>query len=248
MDEPSATSTTNMQPENQVPEPTPPTSPTAPESPSDDPPPHRSHSPTTNQKRSSPFQFGSRFLLPDDDPYEFNAWDHVEPASDDLEKIEAKIMAQKSSPVSPFDAHRFNTTPAKWWNRFYAHNTSNFFKDRKWLFQEFPVLTSVTRAGAGPKCVLEVGAGAGNTCFPVLRSNRNRELRVWACDFSSKAIDVIRTSEAYEEHREHLRAEVWDLASPPPNNLPAGLEEGAVDVILMIFVFSALHPSQWEQA
>ncbi|KAL8920848.1 MAG: hypothetical protein Q9208_006020 [Pyrenodesmia sp. 3 TL-2023] len=205
--------------------------------------PHRSHDPTKNLKRSDPFQFGSRYLLPDDNPYEFNAWDHVEPSAEDNARFQSQLMAQRAAPVSDFDRNRFNGDPAKWWNRFYINNTSNFFKDRKWLQQEFPVLKTMTRRGAGKKLLLEVGAGAGNTCFPVLKENENDDLMVYACDFSPKAIDLIRSSASFDPN--HLRAEVWDVASP---DLPHRLEEGTVDVVLMVFIFSALHPTQWDRA
>ncbi|KAI4203470.1 MAG: hypothetical protein LQ350_001808 [Teloschistes chrysophthalmus] len=207
------------------------------------PPPHRSHSPTKNLKRGSPFQFGSRYLLPTDDPFEFNAWDHVIPTPTDIAHFESQILRQRASPVSDHDRRRFNAEPEKWWNRFYANNTSNFFKDRKWLQQEFPVLREVTTRGVGRKVVLEVGAGAGNTCFPVLKGNENEELMVYACDFSRKAVELIREAEAYDEA--HLRADVWDVSS---QELPPGLEEGTVDVVILVFIFSALHPSQWKQA
>lgn len=206
-------------------------------------PPHRSHDPSNNLKRSDPFQFGSRYLLPEDNPFEFNAWDHVEPSAEDLVRFESQIEVQRAAPVSAFDRNRFNTEPEKWWNKFYANNNSNFFKDRKWLQQEFPVLKEVTQKDSGKKVLLEVGAGAGNTCFPILRGNENEDLMVYACDFSRKAIDLIRESEAFEE--KHIRAEVWDLASL---DLPPGLQAGSVDVVIMVFVFSALHPVQWKQA
>ncbi|KAL8824369.1 MAG: hypothetical protein Q9170_008181 [Blastenia crenularia] len=206
-------------------------------------PSHRSHDPSNNLKRSDPFQFGSRYLLPSDNPFEFNAWDHVEPSAADLARFESQIVAQRAAPVSDFDRTRFNTEPAKWWNRFYANNTSNFFKDRKWLQQEFPILDELTRKGAGKKVLLEVGAGAGNTCFPVLKGNENEELMMYACDFSPKAVELIRESGTYDET--HLRAEMWDVAS---SELPPKLDEGTVDVVLLIFIFSALHPTQWEQA
>ncbi|KAI4184795.1 MAG: hypothetical protein L6R41_004517 [Letrouitia leprolyta] len=208
-----------------------------------DTPPHRSHDPATNLKRSDPFQFGSRYLLPSDDPFEFNAWDHVEPTASDLAHFESQLAAQRAAPVADFDRTRFNTDPAKWWNRFYTNNTSNFFKDRKWLQQEFPVLDQVTKKGAGRKVLLEVGAGAGNTCFPILKGNENEELMVYAYDFSRKAVELIRESDAYDE--DHLRAEVWDVASA---ELPPGFVDGSVDVVLLIFIFSALHPTQWERA
>lgn len=91
--------------------------------------------------------------------------------------------------------------------------------------------------------MLEVGAGAGNTCFPVLKGNENEGLMVYACDFSRKAVELIREAEAFDE--QHLRAEVWDVSS---KELPPGLEEGTVDVVILVFIFSALHPSQWKQA
>jgi tRNAThr (cytosine32-N3)-methyltransferase len=53
---------------------------------------------------------------------------------------------------------------------------------------------------------------------------------------------VIRENEAYDT--KNIQADVWDAASEV---LPPGLEEGSVDVVLMIFIFSALSPSQWKQ-
>ncbi|KAB5575989.1 S-adenosyl-L-methionine-dependent methyltransferase [Coniochaeta sp. 2T2.1] len=207
-------------------------------------PPHRSHDPQFNQKRSDPFQFGSRFLSQDDDEFEFNAWDHVEPDDVFKEYAEKQYAMQRDAPVSDFDKHRFNTDPAKWWNLFYKNNTANFFKDRKWLQQEFPVLDKVTSAGAGPYTLLEIGAGAGNTAFPILANNKNAELKIHACDFSKKAVEVMRGHEAYAGS-DQIQADVWDVAG---DELPPGLGEGSVDVALMVFIFSALSPKQWRRA
>lgn len=147
--------------------------------------------------------------------------------------------------------------PAKAWDKFYKNNTSKFFKNRKWLFQEFPVLTTVTANSSEtdpdaspnthrPNVIVELGAGAGNTVFPILELNQNPNLHIHALDFSSRSISLIKDSELYTKyHPQHLSASVWDLASP---KLPSGLEPGGVDVVIMIFVFSALAPSQWAQA
>ena len=66
-------------------------------------PPHRSHDPTNNQKRSDPFQFGSRYLGQDDDVFEFNAWDHVETDDAYKEYAEAQFEKQRQAPASDFD-------------------------------------------------------------------------------------------------------------------------------------------------
>ncbi|KAE8145885.1 S-adenosyl-L-methionine-dependent methyltransferase [Aspergillus avenaceus] len=212
-------------------------------------PAHRSHDPSNNMKRSDPFQFGSRYLQEGDDVFEFNAWDHVEPDDEFRTFADGQYAKQRESPASDFDKRRFNAEPAKWWNLFYKNNTANFFKDRKWLRQEFPVLEEVSRADAGKKVVLEVGAGAGNTAFPLINNSANAELMVHACDFSKTAVQVMRDSPHYNPA--HIVADVWDVAAEPTeerDSLPPGLSEGSVDVVILIFIFSALNPNQWEKA
>jgi len=206
-------------------------------------PTHRSHDPTKNMKRTDPFQFGSRYLSEGDNVYEFNAWDHVETDDAYKEYAERQFEIQRQAPVSEFDKSRFNGNPAKWWNLFYKNNASNFFKNRKWLQQEFPILAEVTKEDAGPKVLLEIGAGAGNTAFPVLANNQNPKLKVHACDFSKIAVEVIRNHEAYDTN--FIQADVWNVAE---ESLPPDVEEGSVDVALMVFIFSALSPKEWAQA
>lgn len=66
-------------------------------------PPHLSHDPATNGKRTDPFQFGSRFLSEEDNVFEFNAWDHVETDDTYKEYAELQYAKQREAPVSPFD-------------------------------------------------------------------------------------------------------------------------------------------------
>ncbi|RMZ82847.1 hypothetical protein DV737_g1942, partial [Chaetothyriales sp. CBS 132003] len=207
-------------------------------------PAHLSHDPTTNSKRTDPFQFGQRILTDSDDVFEYNAWDHVEPDASHFEYCEAQYAAQRSSPVSEFDKDRFNSNPEKWWDLFYKQKSSTFFKDRKWLFQEFPILHDITCKDAGKQVLLEVGAGAGNTAFPIMRMNMNDDLEVVAVDFSKKAVETMRNAPDSQARFGKFRAEVWDAAG---KDLPQGVLEGSVDVLIMIFVFSALSPSQWAQ-
>ncbi|KAF3005763.1 hypothetical protein E8E13_007043 [Curvularia kusanoi] len=210
----------------------------------------RSHDPSNNQKRTDPFSFGSRVLEEGDNIFEFNAWDNV--VVDDSYKAfsEEQFSKQRADPVSDFDRKRFNDNPEKWWNTFYKNNKTNFFKNRKWLAQEFPVLSEIGAEDAPPATVLEVGAGAGNSAFPILQNSRNPRLKIHACDFSKKAVELIRAHELYDGGVK-IQADVWDVAASPESEnggLPAGLTEGSVDVVLMIFIFSALNPRQWDQA
>ena len=105
----------------------------------------------------------------------------------------------------------------------------------------------MTAEDAGPKVVLEIGAGAGNTAFPIMKANENEELLLHACDFSRKAVELIRSSPLYNAPSGggRIEATVWDVSSA---ELPEGLSENSVDVVLLIFIFSALSPQQWEAA
>ena len=55
------------------------------------------------QKRTDPFQFGSRYLEEGDDIFAYNAWDHVE-VDDDYKKFaEEQYEKQRESPVEDTD-------------------------------------------------------------------------------------------------------------------------------------------------
>ena len=69
--------------------------------------PHRSHDPDYNQKRSDPFQFGSRYLGQQDNVFEFNAWDHVETDDTYKEYAEQQYAMQRDAPVSDFDKSKW---------------------------------------------------------------------------------------------------------------------------------------------
>ncbi|EGX50286.1 hypothetical protein AOL_s00076g50 [Orbilia oligospora ATCC 24927] len=213
-------------------------------------------------KRSDPFQFGTRYLEEGDDEFAFNAWDHVEVDDDYKAYAEGQYDMQRSNPVREFDKNRFNSEPEKWWNNFYKNNRENFFKDRKWLQQEassslpppftpssnFPILTTATAETSPPIRLLEVGCGAGNTLFPILSSNKNPNFHIHGADFSKTSIELIRSNELYTlHHPKHVSASVWDLGNAD-GVLPEGIEPESLDVVILIFVFSALHPDQWAHA
>ncbi len=69
------------------------------------------------------------------------------------------------------------------WDRFHSqHSATPFFKARRYLLQEFPVLGTRGKT----LTVLEVGCGGGASALPLLQSNQ--DVRVAACDFAASAV------------------------------------------------------------
>ncbi|KAH9967132.1 S-adenosyl-L-methionine-dependent methyltransferase [Russula dissimulans] len=190
--------------------------------------------------------FGSRFLTENADVWSQNAWDHVPPPADQDAIIAASLARQRAAPVPEGDKHKYNTKPAKHWDNFYKANASNFFKNRKWLHLEFPELVASAEPSAGPRTVVEVGCGAGNAILPLLAQNRNPDLRIHAFDYSSHAVKLVQHNALYiSPPCGSITATVWDLASSGP---PPGLAPCSADILVLVFVLSALHPSEWPRA
>lgn len=195
--------------------------------------------------RDDPFEFGKRNLLEEGDVWNHNAWDNVEWGEEQIAEAETKIAEQQKFPVAEFDKNLYNSNPARYWDIFYKNNKENFFKDRKWLQIEFPILYNCTRKDSGPVTIFEIGCGAGNTFFPILNQNENKNLKLFGADYAPKAVELVKTSENFNP--KYASVSVWDLANPD-GKLPDGMEEHSVDIAIMIFVFSALSPGEWDQA
>lgn len=191
--------------------------------------------------------FGSRFLTQDSDVWTQNAWDHVPPPEDQTETINASLARQRLVPVPDDDKKNYNAKPAKYWDNFYKTNADNFFRNRKWLHLEFPELLAAAEQNAGNVTICEIGCGAGNAAFPLLTANQNPNLIIRAYDYSTHAVKLVQTNALYGSPSVgKIEAAVWDLSSL--DTLPPGVEPGTVDIIILVFVLSALHPDEWGKA
>lgn len=88
------------------------------------------------------------------------------------------------------------------------------FVDRHWTDREFKELADQSKE---QKC-LEVGCGVGNFVFPLLADNP--QMFIYACDFSKRAVEMVKSNENYTESR--CKAFVCDLtADQLTDNIPA---------------------------
>ncbi|KAG0246928.1 S-adenosyl-L-methionine-dependent methyltransferase [Mortierella sp. GBAus27b] len=194
-----------------------------------------------NAPASAPF--GGRLLVDESAVFEHNAWDHATWGEEQEQHAKDQIERQRKDPVPNELVETYHAEAAENWNKFYTKNENKFFKDRHWLRIEFPELFQMIEADAGEKNVMEIGCGAGNTMFPLLIESKNPNLFVYACDFSSTAVEVVKSNPEYDPNRG--KAFVWDLAG---DDLPPEVEPESMDVLVLIFVLSALHPDRWDQA
>eukprot|EP00066_Takifugu_rubripes_P002805 XP_003964944.1 PREDICTED: methyltransferase-like protein 2A isoform X1 [Takifugu rubripes] len=217
-------------------------------------------------------QFGTRFLTDPRQVFQHNAWDNVEWTEEQEASAKKKVL-ENCQPLPSEKQEEYENRANEYWNDFYTIHENRFFKDRHWLFTEFPELcpqcspNNVThqKVSSTGRCVqdeerakqgaavspinvnfpgatasyriLEVGCGVGNTVFPILKTNNDPELFVYCCDFSSTAVDLVKTNPEYNLGR--CFAFVHDL-SDVEANYP--IPDGTLDVIVLIFVLSALHP------
>ena len=101
----------------------------------------------------------------------------------------------------------------------------------------------MTLPDAGEVRTVELGCGVGSKLFPVLRLNGNPRLHIHRCDFSKKAVELVKAKGLFMgEAKGTATASVYDLAEE--GALPEWVQVGTVYAIITVFVFSALSPHQ----
>ncbi|XP_053662906.1 tRNA N(3)-methylcytidine methyltransferase Mettl2 [Anopheles marshallii] len=208
-------------------------------------------------------QFGNRFLSANDDVFQHNAWDNVEWDEEQEHAALEGVKKNSSVKMSEEEVIRLETEADQNWDRFYGIHQNRFFKDRHWLFTEFPELAPFKHTTNVPERVLpdgetvkrmeghktnpqrrtifEIGCGVGNTVFPILKYSDEESLMVYASDFSRQAIDIMRQSPEYDTKR--CQAFVLDATA---DKWDVPFEENSIDIVVLIFVLSAIDPERMQ--
>ncbi|KAI9107126.1 hypothetical protein K1719_022654 [Acacia pycnantha] len=144
-----------------------------------------------------------------------------------------QIYSAVNTGVSPYKREKYEREAQRYWDAFYKRHQNKFFKDRHYLEKDWGKYFS----GEGRKVILEVGCGAGNTIFPIIASYP--DAFVFACDFSPRAIDLVKSHKDYKESC--ASAFISDLTV---DDLNKEISPSSVDIVTMIFMLSAVSPEK----
>ncbi|XP_031696070.1 tRNA N(3)-cytidine methyltransferase METTL6 [Anarrhichthys ocellatus] len=158
-----------------------------------------------------------------------------------LSREELDRLGGERALVSDFKLMKLEKEAQKNWDLFYKRNTTNFFKDRHWTTREFEELKTCREFESQRLVLLEAGCGVGNCLFPLLEDDRN--IFVYACDFSPRAVEFVKLNPLYCPER--CCAFQCDLTK---DDLRGSVPEGSVNIVTLIFVLSAVHPDKMKLA
>ncbi|XP_074597647.1 methyltransferase-like protein [Brevipalpus obovatus] len=179
-------------------------------------------------------QFGTRYLTSETDVFQHNAWDDVDWTDEQVQEAEEKIQGQLVHRLSDEKKNFYIDSSDQFWDKFYGTHQNKFFKDRHWLFTEFPELLDDKISK-----IFEVGCGVGNTVFPILTTRRDSDLFIYCCDISSVAIDLLQKHPSFDSTR--CEPFVCDITL---DEFDFPFEKSSLDAVICVFALSAVQPSK----
>ena len=158
--------------------------------------------------------------------FKHNAWDHVEWSDTQKTDADKKISKHKEAFLKNSETENILDNGEEpfsiAWDKFYANHNDKFFKDRHWLFTEFPDLAKENIR------VLEIGCGVGNTVIPLL--DKNPSAFVYGCDYADSAIEILKNHPSVVD-TDSNRWRIWqqDIRQEIPEDI---IETGSLDIIV----------------
>ncbi|NXF82605.1 METL2 protein, partial [Sclerurus mexicanus] len=85
-------------------------------------------------------RFGQRVLTDPARLFQHNAWDNVEWSEEQEASARSKVQENSSQLLPQDKQEEYEANAKRYWDDFYKIHENGFFKDRHWLFTEFPEL------------------------------------------------------------------------------------------------------------
>lgn len=160
---------------------------------------------------------------------------------DEKQEAEARkaVSANSKDKFSDADREKLEKDAVKFWDDFYSQHHDKFFKDRHWLSVEFPELNVQNLMLKNKLKMFEIGCGVGNTIVPLLQSDLGKNMYIYGCDFSQRAINILKEHPLYDESL--CNAFVCDVTA---DDWEVPFEKSSLDVVTVIFVLSAITPEK----
>ncbi|CAL1537659.1 unnamed protein product [Lymnaea stagnalis] len=165
----------------------------------------------------------------------------AETVTRELSEEELSKLLADTDCIVEFKQNKLEAEAQKNWDLFYKRNTTKFFKDRHWTKREFEELACTTGNLKDRLILFEVGCGVGNFMFPLLEDNPN--LYIYACDFSPRAVEFVKSHSLFDAHR--CTVFECDILK---NDVTCNVQRESVDIATLIFVLSAIHPDKMVEA
>ena len=152
-----------------------------------------------------------------------------------FEDLAAEYELQYSGiPIQPIETNEVTKKGLETdWNHFYS-NKKYAYQLRHYIYLEFLSFFNNPQV----KVVSEVGCGHGSTMFPLL--SKLPHIQYIATDYSDVALNMLSTLAAKEIESNRVVTSLWDIATDPA----CTQFSDRCDLVLSIFVLSAIDPSQ----
>lgn len=204
-----------------------------------------------------------RVLTEKEDKYKYNVWDSVEIPEEYALNAKTKIQEDHKYIEK---SHKITYEP---WESFYRRYSSSFFKERQWIPKEYPEIIIHTNR------ILEIGCGTGSTIIPLIKARIDRDndylqensehfsieeerdsketiglteteiekcSNIYGVDYSSTAISILqsRIPSIKDQFISKDITKIKDMIYFDKKPIDS------IDIILLIYTLSAIHPSEYE--
>ncbi|XP_025917191.1 tRNA N(3)-methylcytidine methyltransferase METTL8, mitochondrial isoform X4 [Apteryx mantelli] len=239
---------------------------------------------------------GSRILTDPSKVFEHNMWqilqlpfcrDHMQWSQEEEERAKDKAAENSLVKVQLEDQDKYEKEASKYWNEFYKTHKNNFFKDRNWLFLEFPeILPEKKREQLKTEEKSSESIKINSTsCFPhqdfpgMLEEGEEYWKNNYGEDSTSVQGQIYNKKQAKSvtdnPQGKNCREQLGELESFPGSGaayrvleshssynsawcfafvhdvcddaLPYPFPDEILDVILLVFVLSAIHPDRMQR-